>query len=114
MQATPSPRPTKPIDSFVFPLMLRLHARSRARPRPAAHGIPVRRDLRRLRDDDDVYLRDAPALRCETLVRERQHLDGITAGVRGIRIGEHLSDVAERRGTEYGVSNGVTDASPSE
>jgi hypothetical protein len=66
-------------------------------------------NLRRLRNDDDIHLRDTPPIGRNALRSAPEHLDGIAAGVGGIGVGEHLTDIAERRRAEYRIGHGVCD-----
>jgi hypothetical protein len=53
---------------------------------------------------------NAPAEPADSRHGRRQHLDRIPPLIRRISIGKHLTDVAGRHGTEYGVGESVSDS----
>ena len=101
---------SSPCPSLVLPLTLTCDASSaERRGEPNAHQLAVRRDARLLGDDRDVDLLHDPAERPNALHRDAQHLDRVAPVVGRIVVGEHLADVAGRRGAEDRVGDRVRD-----
>lgn len=87
------------------PHLLRVDAEYLRHPPP--HLGLVRTQFRPFGEDDAVHVGDLPAGGGDRIPGGGEHLGGVTPPVGRVGIREHLADVAQGRGTEHGVGEGV-------
>ena len=108
--AIDSPAPIESTPSLVLPFTLTCDASQSSAPaRLRANRVDVRRQLRLLRDDDDVDVDDRIARVVHDGHRAPQQLDAVGVLPGRIGVGKVTADVARARGAEHRVGHRMAD-----
>ena len=103
-----SPWPTLPTPSPVLALTpIWLLRDSQDLRHATANGRSIRHQLRLLGVHDAIQIDNRQARFPHSVVRRSEHVRRVPPPVCGVRVGEHLADVAQRTAAEHGIRDGV-------